>query len=135
MTSRLLEHARSNAVAYAALGLAMLALSGGAYAAFSIPPHSVGARQIMNHSIAPRKFDPRAIGGFVRHVATVDQHGKILSSSSRAHENGVPIDGDYLINWGDTFSRSCVPLVSVLGNTGLLGAPVGFADARVISGH
>jgi hypothetical protein len=135
MITRMLEQARSNAVAYLALGLSILALAGGAYAAWVVPPHSVGARQIINHSIAPIKLDPSAIGGSVRHWAGVDAQGSIVSSSSRAHDTGVPIDGDYLINWSDTFSNRCVPVVTVLGPAALLSPASGFANARLTGSH
>jgi hypothetical protein len=120
MIIRLLDHARSNAIAYTALFLSTLALAGGAYAAVSLPANSVGARQIRNHSIDPVKFNPSTIGGSVRHWAQVNAKGKIVSSSSRAQDSGVPRDGDYLITWSDTFPNRCTPVVTVLGTSRLL---------------
>jgi len=135
MIIRVVEHARSNAIAYAALCLSTLALAGGAYAAMSLPANSVGARQIRNHSIDPVKWNPRTIGGSVHHWAQVDAQGKIVSSSSRAKDNGIPPDGGYLISWSDTFSARCIPIVTVLGPSAILGAASGFANARVVGGH
>lgn len=135
MIPRIVNHARSNVIAYVALVFSMLALGGGAYAAAMLPPNSVGARQIRNHSIAPIKFNPHAIGGSVLHWAQVGANGTLASSSSRATDNGVPHDGDYLISWGDTFSARCVPVVSVIGTAGLLSPPTGFANARTLTGH
>lgn len=135
MIIRLLEHARSNAIAYAALCLSTLALSGGAYAAFSLPANSVGARQIRNHSIDPVKWNPRTIGGSVRHWAQVNAQGKIVSASSRARESGIPPDGDYVISWSDTFSNRCIPVATVLGTAVTLGPTSGFANARIIGAH
>jgi len=132
---RLLHHARSNVIAYLALTMSFLALGGGAYAALSLPPNSVGARQIRNHSIAPVKFDPSAIGGSVRHWAQVNGGGTIASSSSRAKDTGVAPDGDYVITWSDTFPAGCVPVVTVLGTTALLSPANGFANARITGSH
>lgn len=53
-------HARSNAVGYLAL---FVALGGTSYAAVSLPDGSVGNRQLRNHSITPVKLDRSAIGG------------------------------------------------------------------------
>ncbi len=118
MIARLLEHVRSNVIAYLALILSLLALSGGAYAAWIVPPHSVGALQIRNHSVGAAKLDPQTIGGSIRHWAQVAAPGNIVSSSSRAHDTGIPRDGDYLINWSDTFSSRCVPIATVIGTGG-----------------
>jgi hypothetical protein len=135
MIIRLLDHARSNAIAYTALFLSTLALAGGAYAAVSLPSNSVGARQIRNHSIDPIKFNPGTIGGSVRHWAQVNAQGKIVSSSSPARQSGVPLDGDYVITWSDKFSSRCVPIVTVLGRPVTLSPALGFANARVVGAH
>jgi hypothetical protein len=135
MIARLLEHVRSNTIAYLALILSILALSGGAYAAWIVPPHSVGARQIRNHSVGAAKLDPRTIGGAIRHWAQVAAAGNIVSSSSRASDTGIPRDGDYLINWSDTFSSRCIPIATVLGTAALLAPAAGFANARIVSGR
>ena len=135
MFVRLLDHARSNLIAYLALTMSFLALGGGAYAALSLPPNSVGARQIRNHSITPVKFDPSTIGGSVRHWAQVNGGGTIAVSSSRARDTGVAPDGDYVITWSDTFPAGCVPVVTVLGTTALLSPANGFANARITGSH
>ena len=132
---RLLHHARSNVIAYVALTMSFLALAGGAYAALSLPPNSVGARQIRNHSITPVKLDPSAIGGSVRHWAQVNGDGTIASSSSRAKDTGVAPDGDYVITWSDTLPPRCIPVATVLGTTALLGPATGFANARITGSH
>lgn len=63
MQLRVIDHLRSNVVAYLALCCSMLALSGGAYAAIVLPANSVGARQIRKGSITPSKFNRTTIGG------------------------------------------------------------------------
>ena len=135
MIIRMLGYARRNAIAGVALVMSILALAGGAYAAFSVPPHSVGAVQIRDHSIGQVKFDPHTVGGAVRHWAAVDAKGHIVSSSSRARDTGVPLDGDYLITWSDTFPSRCIPVATVIGSTGLLSPAAGFANARVTGRH
>jgi hypothetical protein len=135
MIIRLLEHARSNAVACTALALSILALSGGAYAAWSVPANSVGALQLRNHSIGQIKLDPRTIGGSVRHWAQVDGQGNIVSSSSHARDNGVPPDGDYVITWSDSFSNRCVALATPRGGVGLLSPVSGIANTHIVGQH
>lgn len=120
MIVRLLDHARSNVIAYIALTMSMLALDGGAYAAVSLPSNSVGARQLRNHSVGASKLDGRSIGGAVRHWAQVDASGKIVASSGPARNSGVPPDGDYIITWSDTFPQGCTPIATVLGGARLL---------------
>ncbi|MGI8902533.1 MAG: hypothetical protein ACR2IP_02495 [Solirubrobacteraceae bacterium] len=87
--TRLLNHARSNAIAYLALGVSMLALAGGAYAAISLPPGSVGARQIRNGAVQPAKLDHSSISGYVRHWAEIRVPGKIIAASPGARAAGT----------------------------------------------
>jgi hypothetical protein len=78
---RLLAHARSNAIAYLAL---FIALGGTSYAAVSLPDGSVGNRQLQDHSITPVKLDRNAIGGYVRYWARVGADGRLIASRPRA---------------------------------------------------
>jgi hypothetical protein len=132
---RLLDHARSNVIAYVALTMSCLALAGGAYAAFSVPPNSVGTRQLRDHAVTLVKLDPRSIGGAVRHWAQVNADGTIAKSSSRARNTGVAQDGDYLITWSDTLPASCVPVATALGTAALLSPATGFVNARITGSH
>jgi hypothetical protein len=132
MIIRLLSHARSNAIAYAALVLSTLGLAGGAYAALAVPPNSVGALQLRNHAIAPIKLDPHGIGGSIRHWAQVDAQGHILASSSRAHQTGIPPIGHYIINWSDRFSSHCVVLATPRATLTSLGPSTGYADTLIL---
>lgn len=135
MIVRLLDHARSNVIAYIALAVSFLGLAGGAYAAFSLPPNSVGSRELRNHAVTLVKLDPRSIGGTVRHWAQVNADGSIARSSSRAHDSGVAPDGDYVITWSDKLPVACVPVATVLATPALLSAATGFANARIMAGH
>ena len=78
---RLLAYARRNAVAFAAL---FVALGGTGYAAVSLPAGSVGNRQLRNHSITPVKLDRNAIGGYVRYWARISASGNLIASQPRA---------------------------------------------------
>jgi hypothetical protein len=132
MIIRLLRHVRSNVIAYMALVLSTFGLAGGAYAALAVPPNSVGALQLRNHSIIPVKLNARYIAGSVRHWAQVDAKGRILASSSGAHDTGIARDGAYVLDWSNTFSSSCVTLATVRAPmTTLLGPPTGYADTAV----
>src|SRR5437588_8584129 len=109
---RLIHHLRGNAVAYIAL---FVALGGTGYAAIErIPPASVGARQIKNHSITPKKFDPSLIPASVRAWVNVQWRGTKLvakASSSRVKVSAVS-DGDG-ITWPHRhFRRNCMPSVT-----------------------
>ena len=59
MMNRVVQHIRSNVVAYVAL---FVALGGTSYAALKLPANSVGTKQIKNHSITPIKLDPSKTG-------------------------------------------------------------------------
>jgi hypothetical protein len=135
MITRVVDHARSNMIAYVALVFSILALAGGAYAAWTVPPHSVGALQLRNRSVGQIKLDPRTIGGSVRHWAQVAAEGNIASSSSRARDNGIPRDGDYVITWSDTFSNRCVALATPRATAGVLSPPSGIANTVIGGAH
>ncbi len=105
---RLLNHARSNAIAYLALAVSMLALAGGAYAAISLPPGSVGARQLRNGAVQPAKLDHSSISGYVRHWAEIRVPGKIIASSP-----GGRAAGTSTVVWRQTGPlRQCIALSS-----------------------
>jgi hypothetical protein len=117
MMVRALRHARSNAIAYLALGVSLLALGGGAYAAVVVPANSVGARQLRNGSIAPAKFDRRFIGGTVRRWAKVSADGRVVSLSGARELEQPNSGGRYLLAWDhDTFSPRCGVIVTVGGD-------------------
>ncbi|MFI5038923.1 MAG: hypothetical protein ACHQCG_03190, partial [Solirubrobacterales bacterium] len=72
MLNRVVQHIRSNTVAYVAL---FVALGGTSYAALKLPANSVGTKQIKNHSITPVKLDPSKTGAVVRFWAVVGASG------------------------------------------------------------
>lgn len=92
MITTVLRHLRSQAVAYAAL---FIALGGTGYAAINLPAHSVGARQLrrgavgnaqlQNHSVSPIKLADGSIAGYVRDYAQVNGQGQLVASRPEAH--------------------------------------------------
>ena len=98
---RFLTHLRSNVVAYIAL---FVALGGTSYAAVSVA----------NHSLVPKNFNPRYIGGYVRAWASVDSKGHVLASGGGVKAGLDPfIEGHYLISWGPRPSTRCAAAATV----------------------
>lgn len=127
--TRVLNHLRSNVVAYLAL---FVALGGTSYAAISLPAGSVGNRQLKNHSISPIKFDRGSIAGYVRDWAEIDPSGQLVASRPNAHLVGWGETGAFpggIVSWGQAIPRSCVATAS----TDAL-PPLAFAGATIISG-
>ena len=105
---RLLASARSNAIAFAAL---FVALGGTGYAAVSLPAGSVGNRQLRNHSITPVKLDRNAIGGYVRYWARISASGRLIASQPRArvlvwYKPPSPYTGGQL-RWSNPVPANC----------------------------
>src|SRR5438270_3469678 len=104
---RIVNHARSNAIAYAAL---FVALGGSSYAAATI-----NGSQIRNHTINPSKFNPRLINGNVRAWAIVRPNGTVIASRGRPKVRpaaSISLPGDYFIRWGVKVGR-CPTLVTI----------------------
>ena len=113
--TKLVAHARSNAIAYLAL---FVALGGTSYAAASLPAGSVGARQIQNHSITPVKFDRTAIGGSVRYWARIGAGGQIVASRPRVrvvvwYSGPTDYFAGGVISWGKPIPSGCFSLATV----------------------
>lgn len=128
--NRIVRHVRGNAVAYVALFVAM---GGTSYAAANLPANSVGARQLINHSITAVKFDPRYISGSVRAWAAVDANGKILESSTRARVvSSIDFPGVYRVDFDVPSTARCTALAGVDNRTVQEGAGApGLALANV----
>lgn len=107
------RHVRSNAVAYAAL---FVALSGTGYAAMSLPKGSVGAGQIKNHSIAPVKFNQKSITGSVRAWAVVGSSGKVISGGGKPKSRTTVTPASYAISWGMKLKGHCATVATIDGD-------------------
>ena len=111
--TRILTHARSNLIALIAL---FVALGGTSYAAINLPAGSVGARQIVNRSITPVKFDPSSINGSVRMWARISAAGKVIASKPRAEIFGwSSVYDSGRIGWGRAIPAGCFSLATVDG--------------------
>jgi hypothetical protein len=136
---KLLHHIRSNAVAYAAL---FVALGGSSYAAVSI-----NGSQIRNHTINPSKFNGRFINGNTRAWAIVRPNGSVVASAGRPKVTAAlsPDLGGYFIKWGVNVGRcptevtidsDSSPPTETLGNGSMrLTAGYGVASSFVAAGH
>jgi hypothetical protein len=119
---RVLQHVRSNAVAYVAL---FVALGGTSYAAIKLPANSVGARQIKNHSITPIKLDPNGTAAVVRYWATLNfSPGKgevVVTSRPKARiTTWNPSVDTGSVSWGQPIAASC--LLSATNGRGFVAA-------------
>jgi hypothetical protein len=118
---RVLEHLRHHALAATALVCSLLALAGASYAALAVPPHSVGERQLQNHSINPVKLNRQLIGGYVRHWAEVDGQGNVLATSGPVRVTHPSFPSGFTFRWRDVtparFQPKCTALVTVAGGS------------------
>jgi hypothetical protein len=110
--SRAVQHLKSNAVAYVAL---FVALGGTSYAAFSLPPGSVGTRALRNHSVSAVKLDRGSIAGYVSDWARINAAGKVTGSRPGARligwaETGPAPGG--LIQWTRPIPSACVSIAT-----------------------
>lgn len=124
--TRLLAHARHNAIAYLAL---FVALGGTSYAAFSLPANSVGTRQLRNGAVSsnkiakgaitPAKLDSSRISGSIAMWARISVSGKVVASKPRAQVIGWnPTTASGRIGWGQAIPTGCFSLATVDSLTG-----------------
>jgi hypothetical protein len=110
--TRVVTHLKSNVIAYLAL---FVALGGTSYAALRIPAHSVGNRQLKNHSVSPDKLDRSSIAGYVRDWAKISAQGKVVASRPRAHilawRTTGPTPGG-TVQWNRPIPASCFAVAS-----------------------
>lgn len=99
--TRVVTHLRRNVVAYIAL---FVALGGTSYAAVSVA----------NHSLVPKNFNPKYIGGYVRAWASVGADGRVLSSAGSVQAGLDPvITGHYIISWQPRPSSKCTAIGTI----------------------
>lgn len=110
--TRIARHIRRNIVGYVAL---FIALGGTSYAAFSLPPGSVGGPQIKNHAIDPVKLNPKLITGSVRAWAVVGRAGRVIAGGGTPQIGNPPIPGSYEIRWSVRVGSRCSTVATVDG--------------------
>jgi hypothetical protein len=116
LMTRLLAHARRNAVAYLAL---FVALGGTSYAAFSLPAGSVGARELKNGAVTAAKMNPTSVAANVRAWASVTwaDGWKVQASSSDIHVTTAGTGEN--VTWRHTrFASNCLASVTPQRNFG-----------------
>ncbi len=127
--TRLLVHARRNAVAYLAL---FVALGGTSYAAFSLPAGGVGARELKNGAITAAKLNPTSIAASVRAWANLTWAGgwRVQASSSDIHVTTAGTGEN--VTWRHTrFASNCMASVTPQRNFG----PGGPGGPRTLDGY
>jgi hypothetical protein len=111
--TRLVNFARHNAIALAAL---FIALGGTSYAALRPAAGSVGTRQLRNHSVSASKLARHSIAGYVRDWAKISGVGTVIASRPRAHTVNwnfrAPQPGG-TVSWGRRLPNSCFALATV----------------------
>ena len=118
--TRLLAHARHNAIAYLAL---FVTLGGTSYAAVNLPAGSVGNSQLRNgsvtssklakHAVTAASLDSRSIAGHVAAWAQIRADGHVISSSPRATVlTSAPTRGLQRVNWHRSISPRCVAIAN-----------------------
>ena len=128
--TRLLTHAKHNAISLLAL---FVALGGTSYAAIAIPAGSVGTRQLRNHSISPIKLDRNSIGGYIRYWARVSADGQLIASRPRAQVlvwyKPPSLFAGGQLRWRDPVPASCFSMATVERFPG-----AGYASAVTVTG-
>jgi hypothetical protein len=117
--TRVINHIKSQAIAYAAL---FVALGGTSWAAINLPAGSVGAEQLRNGSVTARKLgkqavtaaslDPKSIAGHVALWAQIRADGKVTSSSPRATVVTNAPRGLEQVYWHRAISSRCLALAN-----------------------
>jgi hypothetical protein len=109
LTTRILEYARQHVIAVVALVCSILAMAGSSYAAFTI-----SGSQIVNHTIAPSKFNPKFINGSVRAWAVVEPNGHVAAGAGGPQVSATALlPGSYHIRWGVTIPARCATVASI----------------------
>ena len=101
---------RRNAIALCAL---FVALGGTSYAALSLPPGSVGTRQLKNRAVTAAKLNPTSVAASVRAWANLTwaDRWRVQASSRDIHVHNVSV-GE-VVSWKHTrFPSNCMASVT-----------------------
>ncbi len=134
--TRILNHARTNLVAYIAL---FVALGGTSYAAISLPAGSVGTKQLRNGAVTSRKLakhavtaaalDPKSIAGHIADWAQIRADGHVTSSRPKATVfMKDPTRGLFELSWNGSIPSGCI----AVANPTNVPTVVGSASASVL---
>ena len=122
---RTLDYLRRHALAAAAFVCSILALAGSSYAAFTI-----NGSQIVNHTIAPTKFNPKFINGTVKGWAVVDPAGHVSAGAGGPQAAATGLRGEYEIIWRVRIPGRCAAVASI--DAHLSSFVAGFAVASTV---
>jgi hypothetical protein len=116
--TRLGTHLKSNAIAYAAL---FVALGGTSYAATNLPAGSVGTKQLRNGSVTASKLARGAvsppklsstIAGHIAMWAQIRADGSVVSSSPHATVVPFATPGLERVTWPRSVSPRCIAIAN-----------------------
>jgi len=114
--TRILNHVRTNLIAYLALFVAM---GGTSYAAFSLPATSVGTRELKKGAVTAAKLNPTSVAASVRAWANVAwaDGWRVQASSSDIRVTTAGTGED--VSWRHTrFASNCMASVTPQRNFG-----------------
>jgi hypothetical protein len=117
--TKLLSQLRSNAIAYAAL---FVALGGTSYAATNLPAGSVGSKQLRNGSVTAAKLakgavnanslNSKTIAGHIAMWAQIRADGHVISSSPHATVVPYGVAGLERVTWPRSVSVRCIAVAN-----------------------
>jgi hypothetical protein len=109
---RLYSYFRRNVLALLAL---FVALGGTSYAAFDLPPGSVGTRQLRDRAVSAAKLDPSSVAATIRAWADFRWSSGRWNVQASTPDISISSGGtSEFVTWRHTrFARNCMPFVSV----------------------
>jgi hypothetical protein len=133
--TRVLAYLRQHVLAALALVCSLLSLGGASYAAFSLPPGSVGNRQLKNRAITATKLNPSSVAASIRAWANLVYAGAWRVEASSSDIRVSTVTTGEVIRWRHTrFARNCMASVTPQrnfgpGGPGGTGTPDGYITA------
>jgi hypothetical protein len=116
--SKIARHLKSNAIAYAAL---FIALGGTSYAAVNLPAGSVGTRQLRNGAVTPSKLSAKNFSGSVALWAQIEAGGRLIAAKPTATVTAFAAPGFERVTWRRSVSSRCFAIANAT-NVGPIAA-------------